>query len=265
MLSSIRPVSVFSLIGDPSDDSDLWSSPIAPQSQCEAPGVSYSEDKMNIGTVQQSSSTPSHVSPPSIISEKLGYSESPLVHPLSPPDITTGMTVMTTPTLLSHKVHVQAATKDIDAMDVNPSYVSLSLPTIHPGTTVSPNILLISALCLYIAPTKIGLNDDPYTLHLPMTIDPFNDIYYAVYVPAHSANSLSMAIATKMGIDPTSIIRTTIINKHSLRFALDDEVAREMLEKQDMRVAVRDIEFQAEYSSDMIVEKRFGLELFLAF
>ena len=150
-------------------------------------------------------------------------------------------------------------------MDVNPFYVSMPLPTIRPGTTVSPNILLISALCLYIAPAKIGPNDDPHTIHLPTTIDPFNDIYYAVYVPAHSANALSMAIATKMGIDPTSIIRTTIVNKHGLHFALDDEVAREMLEKQDMRVAVRDIEFQAEDSSDMTVDKRSGLELFLAF
>lgn len=118
---------------------------------------------------------------------------------------------------------------------------------------------------MYIAPTKIGPNDGPHTLHLPTTIDPFNDIYYAVYVPALSANALSMAIATKMGIDPTSIIRTIIINKRGLRFALDDEVAKKMPEKQDMRVAVRDIEFQAEGSIDMAVDKRFGLELFLAF
>ena len=265
MISSIRPVSVFSLIGDPSDDSDLSFSPVAPQSQWEARKVSYSEDKTNIDKIQRSSPTLGQVSFSSITSEKLGYSESPLVHPLSSPDMTTRMTGMTTPTTLSHKVHIQAATKGIDAMDVNPFYMSMPLPTSRPGTTVSRNIILISALCLYIAPAKIDPNDDPHAMHLPTTIDPFNDIYYAVYVPARSANALNMTIATKMGIDPTSIIRTTIINKHGLRVMLDDEVVREMVEKQDMRVAVRDIEFQTEHDSGMAVDKQSGLELFLAF
>ena len=119
---------------------------------------------------------------------------------------------------------------------------------------------------MYIAPDKIGPNGDPHTMHLPTAIDPLNDVYCAVYVPARSANAFSMAIATKMDIDPTSIIRTTtIINKRGLRHALDDEVAREMLEKQDMRVAVREIEFQTENDSGLTVHKRSGLELFLAF
>jgi hypothetical protein len=73
-----------------------------------------------------------------------------------------------------------------------------------------------------------------------------------------------MAIATKIGIEPTSIIRTTIINKRGLRLALDDEVVREMLEKQDMRFAVREIEFQND--QDTVMNKRSsGLELFLAY
>ena len=74
-----------------------------------------------------------------------------------------------------------------------------------------------------------------------------------------------MAIATKLRIDPTSIIRTTIINKSGLHLALDDEVAREMLEKQDMRVAVREVEFHTDNQQDMNFDKRSGLELFLAF
>ena len=137
MFSSIRPVSVFSLIGDPSDDSDLPFSPIAPQSQWKAPRVSYSMDKTNIGTVQRSSPALSQTSSSSITSEELGYSESPLVHPLSPPDVSTKMAEMMTSTQLSHKVHVQAVTKDIEAMDVDPFYVSMPRPTIRPGTTDS--------------------------------------------------------------------------------------------------------------------------------
>jgi hypothetical protein len=102
-------------------------------------------------------------------------------------------------------------------------------------------------------------------MHLPTAIDSSNDLYYAVYVPARSANALTMAIATKMGIDPDSVIRTTLINKRGLRLALDDDVAREMLEKQDMRVAVREIETPSTSPLEMPADKRSGLELFLAF
>jgi hypothetical protein len=104
-------------------------------------------------------------------------------------------------------------------------------------------------------------------MHLPTAIDPSNNFYYAVYVPVRSANSLTMAIATKLGIDPVDIVRTTIINKRGLRLALDDEVTREMLDMQDMRVAVREVEFQSDHHQDhnITIENRSNLELFLAF
>jgi hypothetical protein len=161
------------------------------------------------------------------------------------------------PSQLSQKLHVQAATKDLDAMDVDPFYIPMPIPSTRP------------ALCVYIAPAKIGANGDPHTMHLPTAIDSSHDVYYAVYVPSRTTNSLTMSIATKMGIDPNSISRTTIINKRGLRLALDDDVAREMLEKQDMRVAVREIEFQPDsphrQDNNMVLDKRSGLELFLAF
>lgn len=106
-------------------------------------------------------------------------------------------------------------------------------------------------------------------MHLPTSIDSSNDIYYAVYVPARTAASLTNSIATKMGLDPGSIIRTTIVNKRGLRLALDDEVTREMLDKQDMRVAVREVDHpdspQRQDSNFMNLEHHSGLELFLAF
>jgi hypothetical protein len=73
-----------------------------------------------------------------------------------------------------------------------------------------------------------------------------------------------------MGLDPGSIIRTTIINKRGLRLALDDDVTSEMLDKQDMRVSVREIEYhpdspQRQENNFMKFEKHVGLELFLAF
>jgi hypothetical protein len=119
---------------------------------------------------------------------------------------------------------------------------------------------------VYIAPAKIGGNGDPHTMHLPTAIDSSNDIYYAVYVPTRSASALTISIAAKMGIDPSTINRTTIINKRGLHLAIDDEVVREMLEKQDMRVAVRELEFSHESPGNkMAVDKRPTLELFLAF
>jgi len=163
---------------------------------------------------------------------------------------------MMAPSHLTSKVHVQAATKDVDAMDVDPFYVPVPLPSIRP------------ALCVYISAAKIGPNGDPHTMHLPTAIDPSNDLYYAVYVPNRTASSLTLSIATKMGLDASSIVRTTIINKRGLRLALDDEVAREMLEKQDMRVAVREVSWQQadnQQPGAMALDKHSGLELFLAF
>jgi hypothetical protein len=266
MYASIRAVSFFSLLGDPADDPSLPFSPIAPQSQWEAPGIPFTNgEKLNSGTVQRSSPALSQTSFSSVTSEKLPYSRSPLVHPGSPPDASMRMAGIMPPSQLSQKVHVQAATKDIDAMDVDPFYSPIPPPTSHPGTT-PPHTLLILALCVYVAPAKIGPNGDPHTMHLPTAIDSSDEIYFAVYVPARTANALSAAISTKMGINPNSIIRTTIINKRGLRLALDDEVVREMLEKQDMHIAVREIEFQTEQDSNIGMEKRSsGLELLLAF
>ena len=142
MFSSIHQTSVFSLFGDPSDDPGLPFSPIAPQSPWEAPGVSttYAPEEKLAGTVQRSSPALSQTSFCSMTSDKLGYSGSPLVHPLSSPDSTARMTGMTAPTQLSQKVHVQAATKDIDAIHVDPFYVPLPLQTPRPGTILLKKI-----------------------------------------------------------------------------------------------------------------------------
>lgn len=138
MFGSIRPVSIFSLLGDASDDPSLPFSPIGPQSQWEAPGIPLAADgdKLNSNTVQRSSPALSQASYSSVTSEKIGYSGSPLVHPLSSPDATARMARP------SHKVHIQAATKEIDAVDVDPFYVPLPLQTVHPGIS-SQNLLLI--------------------------------------------------------------------------------------------------------------------------
>jgi hypothetical protein len=132
MFASIRPHSVFSLLGDPVDDPSLSASPIAPQSQWEAPGIPYTAEpeKLNSGSPALSQTSFS-----SVTSEKLQFSgASPLVHPLSPPDASARMLGMVMAPQLTQKVHVQAATKDVDAMDVDPFYVPMPLPSIRPGT-----------------------------------------------------------------------------------------------------------------------------------
>ena len=110
--------------------------PIAPQSQWEAPGIgaSYLADEKLATTVQRSSPALSQNSFSSVASEKVDYTGSPVL-PLSP-DAAARMARVTAPTQLSQKVRVQATTKDIDAMDVDPFYVPMPLQTIRPGTCV---------------------------------------------------------------------------------------------------------------------------------
>jgi hypothetical protein len=136
MFASIRPVSVFSLIGDPSDDPSVSYSPIAPQSQWDAPGIGVTLS----GDIEKLSANPQRSSPAlsqtsfsSVTSEKAHFAgASPLVHPLSPPDAPNRVTGLMGPHL-SQKVHVQAISKDLDAMDVDPFYNPLPAPTVRPG------------------------------------------------------------------------------------------------------------------------------------
>jgi hypothetical protein len=137
MFASIRPVSVFSLVGDSSDDPSLSFSPIAPQSQWEAPGILFSSEpeKLNSTSGQRGSPALSQTSFSSVTSDKF-IGGSPLVHPLSPPDASSKMVGMIAPQL-SQKMHVQAATKDIHAMDVDPFYIPMPPPSVRPGITPS--------------------------------------------------------------------------------------------------------------------------------
>jgi len=263
---SCRPISILNLIGDPADDPSLPFSPIPPQRQWDPPGVYATEPLV---ALEQGSPALSSNSFSPARSEKMTYhGTEPLVHPHSPPDATrrnSGVSGMMMNMRISQKV--QAATKYVDAMDVDPYYISLPAPTFRPGTSPSHGLTNPIALCVYIAQAKIGPTGDPHTMHLATSVDPKNDIYYAVYVPSRTASSLASSIAAKLGIPPKDILRTTIINKRGLRLALDDDVAREMLEKQDMRVAVREIETspppgQLELNTGAV---RGGLELLLAF
>lgn len=243
MPASIQPVSKFSLVGDPADDPSLPFSSIAPQSQWEAPGVNIpivtEEQPSKVTSALRRSPTLSQISSLSASASE----HSPVVQPMTPPE------PMFVP---GRKLRVHTVTRDVDAMDVDPFYVPQPHPTIRP------------ALCVYVIWAKIGPNGDAHTMHLPTAID--NDVYYAVYVPARTASSLTAAIASKFGIDPASIRRTTIVNKSGLRLALDDDVTREMLENQDMRIAIREIERQSpKHADNMAVDKQSAHELILAY
>lgn len=135
MFSSIRPTSVFSLAGDPADDPSLPLSPIAPQSQWEAPGMGVTfAAETTVTNAQRGSPAMSQTSFSSHTSEKVAYAAtSPLVHPVSPTNGTTRMTGITSPSRMSQRTHVQAATRDIEAIGVDPYYVPLPAPTIRPG------------------------------------------------------------------------------------------------------------------------------------
>jgi hypothetical protein len=120
MPASIHPVSQFSLTGDPADDPSLPSS-IAPQSQWEAPGVNgpvVMEEPTKVISALRRSPTLSQISSLS----GTGSEASPVVQPMTPPD-----------PLFGRRLRVHAATREVDAMDVDPYYVPQPRPTIRPG------------------------------------------------------------------------------------------------------------------------------------
>jgi CP2 transcription factor len=138
MFASIKPASAFSLIGDPTDDPSLTISPIAPQTQWEAPGmaVAFSAESEKANP-QRGSPALSQTSFSSVTSDKVHLSASSPLHPLSPSDANARIAGLVSSGQRSQRVPVQAVSKEIDAMDVDPFYIPLPLPPPRPGNFAS--------------------------------------------------------------------------------------------------------------------------------
>ena len=86
-------------------------------------------------------------------------------------------------------------------------------------------------MCVYVLPLVNGVSNDP----------PY---YRAVYLAERSQFCLTSSISLKCGIDPSTIVRTSRLTKLGLEVTVDDEVVKEMIEGQDMKVELREVDCQ---------------------
>jgi len=87
----------------------------------------------------------------------------------------------------------------------------------------------LACMCIYILPVLPGSPTN-------------NKIYRAVYLAQKTQACLTAAIATKCGLDPISVLRTTMLNAQGLTVLIDDDVIQQMKEGQDMKVEVIEME-----------------------
>ena len=114
----------------------------------------------------------------------------------------------------------------IEAIGVDHSYQP------PPERVVKPSMLCVSffrvvaltvlpVACFYFQPRVSG--------------QPAEDNYYrAVYLMQRTAKDLVHAIATKCNIEPTTVLRTIMVNQKGLAILVDDDFIRELPEGQDM-------------------------------
>lgn len=91
-------------------------------------------------------------------------------------------------------------------------------------------LVILPGMCVYILPL------------LPGSPTNSNKIYRAIYLTQRTQACLTTAIAAKCGLDPISVLRTTMMNAQGLTALVDDEVVQQMKEGQDMKVEVIEME-----------------------
>ncbi|KAL7272475.1 hypothetical protein RUND412_004717, partial [Rhizina undulata] len=90
-------------------------------------------------------------------------------------------------------------------------------------------------MCIYILPLLLNQpQQSPY--------------HRAVYLQRRTADCLTTSIASKCGIDPSSVVRTVRVNSRGLSIFVDDDFVREMSEGQDMKVQALEISDEIPFS-----------------
>lgn len=104
----------------------------------------------------------------------------------------------------------------IEAIGIDPNYKAPEPPA-------------KAVMCVYILPVVPDQTD--------------KNIYYrAVYLPSRTASALSGSIASRCGIDPTTVVRTVQVNSKGFSVFVDDDFVGQMNEGQDMKVEVHPVE-----------------------
>ncbi|KAH0542369.1 hypothetical protein FGG08_003214 [Glutinoglossum americanum] len=118
----------------------------------------------------------------------------------------------------------------IEALGVDSSYRAPSERPTKPSksfllTKRRNDANMIKVACVYIIPAK---SERPSKV----------EYYRAVYLMERTVRDLTVNIAAKFGIDPTSVLRTTYVNSRGLSIVVDNDVVREIPEGQDMRIEI---------------------------
>ncbi|KAF8250103.1 hypothetical protein K440DRAFT_619527 [Wilcoxina mikolae CBS 423.85] len=216
MFSSTRPVSVLYLRGDTSDDPDLH--PVR------LPGEPDGEDtwsalrRASVATTNTTASsfvspTPSSAS----LSSQRGDSFSPEKDWQKG-----GFQSLPAVTQADVPMRVKSTNEDgvlsgwIEAIGIDASY--------KPPAETLPKAIM----CVYILPIFPNQSE--------------KELYHrAVYLQYRTASCLSTSIATKCGVDPTTVFRTVHVNPRGLTILIDDDLVSQMNEGQDMKVQLEEI------------------------
>ncbi|RPA98891.1 hypothetical protein L873DRAFT_1828325 [Choiromyces venosus 120613-1] len=109
-----------------------------------------------------------------------------------------------------------------------------------------PESILKPVMSIYILPVPIG--SPPQA----------NQYYRAVYLQARTSSCLATSIASKCGIDSSTVLRTVHVNPRGLTILVDDEFVREMPEGQDMKVQAIEIREESPFASPQESEGEAG-------
>jgi len=221
MFTSTRPVSVLYLRGTDLDDPDLHPVQLSGETQDLTEEI-WARRRSSVATTVSSFVSPS---PSSTSLSQHGDSFSPErrewvergYQPLQPN--------LGSSTSLEIPVKVKQVQNDttmlsgwIEAIGIDPAY--------QPPEHKPP----IACMCVYALPV------------LPGSPTGTSTIYRAVYLTSRTQACFTAAVATKCGIDPVSVLRTTMVNSQGLTVLVDDEVIQQMKEGQDMKVEVIEME-----------------------
>jgi hypothetical protein len=226
MFSSTRPVSVLYLRGEEADDPDLF--PVRLLGEPDTDDSWAVHRRASVATTSTTASsfaspTPSSASLPSRRGNSFspdkdwqrgGFGALPSINPSDVP-----MRVKT-----RHEDGVLSSW--IEAIGIDTSYKP---PAEKPSKAV---------MCVYILPIVPGQSE--------------KEVYHrAVYLESRAASCLSSSIATKCGIDPSTIFRTIYVNSRGLSVFIDDDFVSQMNEGQDMKIQLEEITEDSSFTSEV--------------
>ena len=233
MFSSTRPVSVLYLRGDEEDDPDLFPVHLSGEQQDTASLTRQDtwESKPSAGSTPSTSNAISPMSSSNVmISPHLAQAifQAPPSNEFPKRSSLDGQ--------LSHSSLSQSPAQPVSrqsagftetpihVLGIDTRYHAPPEPVIKPGELALSQQYCFHPLILPVACFYVRQKDSRDSYHR------------AVYLMQRTVKDLIIAISGKFGVDPTCVMRVTHLNSKGLQIIVDEEVVRELPEKQDMIV-----------------------------